>query len=71
MAESVSTIERTSEATTARAWPRVSERVVVCALVAANLCVTLPLAYALNIWLDEAYTLHTTAGTVADAWRRA
>lgn len=69
---SVSTIERPSEAkATARAWPRVSERAVVRALVLVNLCVTLPLAYALNIWVDEAYTLHTTAGTVADAWRRA
>lgn len=52
-------------------WPPVSERAVVYALVLVNLCVTLPLAYKLNIWTDEAYTLHTTAGGVADAWRRA
>lgn len=31
------------------------------AAVALNLAIALPLAYILNIWQDEAYTLHTTA----------
>lgn len=80
--KSVSTIERTPETATAgpagptaktgrRAWPRVSERAIVCALVVLNLSVTLPLAFVLNVWVDEAYTLHTTADGVAEAWRRA
>ncbi|HEY2475822.1 MAG TPA: glycosyltransferase family 39 protein [Candidatus Cybelea sp.] len=36
-----------------------------------NLLVTLPLAWVLNIWQDEAYTLHTTGGGVAYAFHQA
>jgi hypothetical protein len=39
--------------------------------VAANLVVTLPLAYFLNIWQDEAYTLHTTGSGFAYAFHQA
>lgn len=35
------------------------------AAVGTTLAVTLPLAYALNIWQDEAYTLQTTSGDLA------
>lgn len=35
-------------------------RVTVLALILLNLCITLPLALKLNIWVDEAYSLHTT-----------
>ncbi len=36
----------------------------------ANLAVTLPLAYFLNIWQDEAYTLQTTSHTLAYAFHQ-
>ncbi|HEX4014776.1 MAG TPA: glycosyltransferase family 39 protein [Candidatus Cybelea sp.] len=36
-----------------------------------NLLVTLPLAWVLNIWQDEAYTLHTTGSGVAYAFHQA
>jgi uncharacterized membrane protein len=41
------------------------------ALVAGHLCITLPLSVLLNIWVDEAYSLHTTAHGIGEAWRRA
>jgi mannosyltransferase len=37
--------------------------------VGATLALALPLAYALNIWQDETYTLHTTSGSLAYAFR--
>ncbi len=37
----------------------------------ANLLVTLPLAWLLNIWQDEAYTLQTTSNGVAYAFHQA
>ncbi len=71
MAKSLPTIEHHSATPNARAWSSVSERTVVYALVLINLCVTLPLAYHLNIWTDEAYTLHTTTNGPLFAWHRA
>lgn len=41
------------------------------AAVGVNLALTLPLAAILNIWQDEAYTLHTTGGSVAYAFAQA
>lgn len=41
------------------------------AIVLAQLCVTLPLALRLNVWVDEAYTLHTTGSGIATAVSRA
>ncbi len=35
------------------------------------IAIGLPLSAALNIWLDEAFTLHTTGAGVAAAWQRA
>lgn len=49
----------------------VSERAIVNLLTLLHLCITLPLAYTLNIWTDEAYTLDTTARDVAYALRQA
>jgi uncharacterized membrane protein len=40
-------------------------------LVGVSLAITLPLAYVLNIWQDEAYTLSTTSGTLAHAFHQA
>lgn len=40
------------------------------AAVLLNLAITLPLAYILNIWQDEAYTLHTTAAGFEYALRQ-
>jgi Dolichyl-phosphate-mannose-protein mannosyltransferase len=37
----------------------------------SNLAVTLPLAWILNIWQDEAYTLQTTSGSLAYAFHQA
>jgi len=39
--------------------------------VATIVALTVPLAYLLNIWQDEAYTLHTTAGGFAYAFHQA
>ena len=36
--------------------------------VSTMLLFALPLAYVLNVWQDEAYTLHTTSGTLAYAF---
>ncbi len=41
------------------------------AAIAVHLAFVLPLAVRLNIWLDEAWTLETTANGVAAAWRAA
>lgn len=41
------------------------------AAVVLNLAIALPLAYALNIWQDEAYTLHTTAHGIQYALQQA
>ncbi|HVF49565.1 MAG TPA: hypothetical protein VNA19_05735 [Pyrinomonadaceae bacterium] len=73
-----------TETETATAWPDdstrtraagtlslVSERAVVNLLTLLHLSITLPLAYTLNIWTDEAYTLDTTARDVAYALRQA
>lgn len=38
---------------------------------ALQLLITLPLAYILNIWQDDAYTLHSTTSTVAYAFHEA
>ena len=35
-----------------------------------NIVITMPLAAVLNIWLDEAYTLHTTARDLSYAWQQ-
>lgn len=40
-------------------------------LILLNLAITLPLAYLLNIWGDEAYTLHTTGGNLSETFNRA
>jgi hypothetical protein len=47
------------------------ERAILAGLFAAHLAVTLTLAAVLDAWLDEAYSLHTTAGSLAAAWRGA
>jgi uncharacterized membrane protein len=39
--------------------------------VCANLAITLPLASILNVWQDDAYTLHSTSSTVSYAFREA
>jgi hypothetical protein len=43
------------------------------ALIACGLflVITVPLAYILNVWQDDAYTLHSTAGTVSYAFHEA
>jgi uncharacterized membrane protein len=33
---------------------------VIALIILSHLCITIPLAYKLNIWMDEAFTLHTT-----------
>jgi hypothetical protein len=43
----------------------------VLALVALHLSITVPLARALNVWTDEAYSLHTTSAGVGHALRSA
>jgi Dolichyl-phosphate-mannose-protein mannosyltransferase len=48
------------------AWPTLAH-----ISVAINLAITLPLATVLNIWQDEAYTMHTTGGTVGYAFSQA
>jgi hypothetical protein len=40
-------------------------------LILLNLAITIPLAYKLNIWGDEAYTLHTTGGPLSYAFEQA
>lgn len=40
-------------------------------LITLNLCITLPLAYTLNIWFDEAYTLNTSEGSLEYAIHQA
>lgn len=42
-----------------------NDRLAVLAAIAFNAAMTIPLARALNIWMDEAYTVHTTAGPLA------
>ncbi len=44
---------------------------VVLLLVLLHLAVTLPLALILNVWIDEAYSLHTTAGSLGDTFLKA
>ena len=39
-------------------------------LVMLHLAVTLPLAFILNIWVDEAYSLHTTSGSLTEAFAK-
>jgi uncharacterized membrane protein len=41
------------------------------AILVAHLALTLTLAIVLDVWLDEAYSLHTSGGTLAEAWRGA
>lgn len=36
-----------------------------------HLTITLPLAWSLNLWLDEAWTLQTTNGSLAFVWKEA
>ncbi|HEX8735841.1 MAG TPA: hypothetical protein VF721_10985, partial [Pyrinomonadaceae bacterium] len=38
-------------------------------LILAHLAVTLPLAYFLNVWMDEASTLYTTRGGFFQTWQ--
>ncbi len=45
-------------------WP-------LCLVLALHLLVALPLAWVLNFWVDEAFTIHTTSGSLVDAFRRA
>lgn len=54
----------------ARTW--VTERPMRFAAVATavNLLITVPLASYLNVWEDDAYTLHTTSGSLAYAWQQ-
>ena len=40
------------------------------AVLAAFACLCLPLAYYLNIWQDEAYSLHSSGAGIVDAFRR-
>jgi hypothetical protein len=47
---------------------RISPELVILGL---NLAIAVPLAYALNLWQDEAYTLHTTARGLAYAFHAA
>lgn len=57
---------------TASLHPYAPERpVAIGAIVAAHLVLTVALAASLNIWVDEAYSLHTSGGTLAEAWSRA
>ena len=37
-----------------------ARRGVIALIILLHLCITIPLAYKLNIWMDEAFTLHTT-----------
>lgn len=53
------------------AFPSFSERTVIYLLLFVNLGLTLFLASQLNIWVDEAYTLHTTAQDTAGALAQA
>ncbi len=41
------------------------------AILLGHLALTLTLAVVLDVWLDEAYSLHTSGGTLAQAWRGA
>jgi uncharacterized membrane protein len=54
-----------------RAFTASSDNKVVYLFVLINLCITIPLAYKLNIWIDEAYTLHTTSRGVIESAHRA
>lgn len=40
-----------------------NERALVFLIIGVQLCITVPLANLLNIWIDEAYTLFTTSGS--------
>jgi len=48
-----------------------NERALVFLVIGLQLCITVPLANLLNIWIDEAYTLHTTSGDFAFAMKSA
>lgn len=47
------------------------ERPLIAVVLGLLLCVTVPLGYWLNIWIDEGYSLHTTSGTFAFAMKSA
>jgi hypothetical protein len=56
-----------------RSVPTVSERrdaYLSCGVVLAFLVVCVPLGFYLNIWQDEAYSLHSSGGSVVDAFYR-
>jgi hypothetical protein len=48
-----------------------SRRAAVPLLILLHLALTIPLAYRLNIWLDEAFTLHTTGAGLRYAFQQA
>lgn len=48
-----------------------NERVFVFGIIGLQLCLTVPLANLLNIWIDEAYTLFTTSGSFASTMKGA
>lgn len=48
-----------------------NERALVFAIIGLQLCVTVPLANLLNIWIDEAYTLFTTSGSFTSTMKGA
>ncbi|TAM74862.1 hypothetical protein EPN44_10120 [bacterium] len=56
-------------ATQARNQPRVATLTFV--MVVAQLAITVPLAYVLNVWQDDAYTLASTAGSLRHAIHQA
>ena len=47
-----------------------SDKILISLIATLHLCITVPLAKILNIWVDEAYTLHTTGHGVAYALRQ-
>jgi len=60
-----------------RTWTRIKSsvgfrrRLIIPLFILLHLCITLALAYKLNIWIDEAYTLHTTGRNVRFAFDQA
>jgi hypothetical protein len=38
------------------------------AAIVLHTAITIPLAFALNIWVDECYSLFSTSGTLAEAY---
>src|SRR5256885_4076082 len=74
MAETEISVERNagwSNSMSSLAHNRRASVVIISLLILLNVCLTLFLAFKLNVWVDEAFTLHTTAQGVRYAFNQA